>query len=155
MTTRIRQETVRFKNNFSLSGFERTQPAGSYVVETEEELITELSFVAYRRTDTVIRLPSSQLGGHHLETIDPLALNAALERDAALRSGLQTASQANAQPDGHWYDSIVPAAFEGHVTGDVGIEQARVSFRNAEANHDFAGTILRINGMGGVRLDVV
>jgi hypothetical protein len=86
MTTRIRQETVRFQNNFSLSGFERTQPPGSYVVEIEEELITELSFAAYRRTATVIRFPSSQLGGYHLETIDPLELNAALERDAALGS---------------------------------------------------------------------
>jgi hypothetical protein len=84
MTTRTRQETVRFQNNFSLSGFERTQPPGSYVVEIEEELITELSFAAYRRTATVIRLPSSQLGGYHLETIDPLELNAALECDAAL-----------------------------------------------------------------------
>jgi hypothetical protein len=58
MTTRIRQETVTFQNNFSLSGFDRIQPPGRYVVEIEEELITELSFAAFRRTATVIRLPS-------------------------------------------------------------------------------------------------
>jgi hypothetical protein len=63
MTTCIRQETVTVENNFSLSGFDRIQPQGSYVVEIEEELITELSFAAFRRTDTVIRLPHLSSGG--------------------------------------------------------------------------------------------
>jgi hypothetical protein len=103
MTTRIRQETVTFRNEFSLSGFDRVQPPGSYVVEIEEELITELSFAAFRRTATVIRLPSSQRGGYQVETVDPLELDAALERDAALgsrsmaQSGLQ--SQREAEPE--------------------------------------------------------
>jgi hypothetical protein len=83
MTTRIRQEIVTFRREFSLSGLDRMQPPGSYAIEIEEELITELSFAAYRRTATVIRLPSSQFGGYQVETIDPLELHAALERDAA------------------------------------------------------------------------
>ena len=103
MTTRTRQEIVTFRNEFSLSGFDRVQPPGSYVVEIEEELITELSFAAFRRTAAVIRLPSSQLGGYQVETIDLLELDAALERDAALgsssmaQSGLQ--SQREAEPE--------------------------------------------------------
>jgi hypothetical protein len=52
----------------------------------EEELITELSFPAYRRTATVVRLPSSQLGGYEAATIDPVELETALQRDAALGS---------------------------------------------------------------------
>jgi hypothetical protein len=99
MTTRIRHETVTFQNNFSLSGFDRKQPPGSYVIEIEEELITELSFAAYRRTATVIRLPSSQIGGYQAETIDPVELAAALECDAALgsmaRLGHQPEHEAN------------------------------------------------------------
>ena len=86
MTTRIRQEIVTFRNEFSLSGFDRVQPPGSYVVEIEEELIPEISFAAFRRTVTMIQLPASQLGGYQVETIDPLELDAALERDASLRS---------------------------------------------------------------------
>ena len=84
MTRRIRQETVTFRNGFSLDGIKQIQPPGSYAVEIEEELITELSFPAHRRTATVIRLPSSQSGGYEAATIDPLELEAALERDAAL-----------------------------------------------------------------------
>lgn len=99
MTTRIRPQTVRFQNSFSLNGFERPQPPGSYVVEIEEELITELSFAAYRRIATVIRLPSSQLGGYHLETIDPLELNAALERDAAPGPIVQLGRQPEGQAE--------------------------------------------------------
>ena len=86
MTRRIRQETVTFRNDFSLDGIRQMQPPGSYAVEIEEELITELSFPAYRRTATVIRLPSSQLGGYEAATIDPVELEAALQRDAALGS---------------------------------------------------------------------
>jgi hypothetical protein len=86
MTRRIRQETVTFQNDFSLDGIRQIQPPGSYAVEIEEELITELSFPAYRRSATVIRLPSSQIGGYEAATIDPVELEAALQRDAALGS---------------------------------------------------------------------
>ena len=86
MTRRIRQETVTFQNDFSLDGIRQMQPPGSYDVEIEEELITELSFPAYRRTATVVRLPSSQLGGYEAATIDPVELEAALQRDTALGS---------------------------------------------------------------------
>jgi hypothetical protein len=97
MTTRIRQETVTFQNNFSLSGFDRIQPPGRYVVEIEEELITELSFAAFRRIATVIRLPSSQLGGYQVETIDLLELDVALKRDAALGSSSMAQSDHQSQ----------------------------------------------------------
>jgi hypothetical protein len=91
MAARIRYETVTFRNEFSLSGIERMQPPGRYEIEIEEELITELSFPAYRRSATVIRLPSSQSGRYEAATVDPLELDAALERDGVLRSWTRVA----------------------------------------------------------------
>lgn len=82
---RIRQETVRFQNAFTLDGIEGKQPPGAYIVEFEEQLIEELSFPAYRRVATVIRL-SPQAGWHEAVSIDPRDLDAALERDAMLTS---------------------------------------------------------------------
>jgi hypothetical protein len=97
MTRRIRQEMVTFQNDFSLDGIEQVQPPGSYAVEIEEELITELSFPAYRRTATVIRLPSSRLGVYEAATIDPLELEAALQRDIA--SGTPSFSESDHQTE--------------------------------------------------------
>ncbi|WP_246337246.1 hypothetical protein [Azospirillum oleiclasticum] len=42
---------------FTVQGLEEKQPPGTYVVETDEELIESLSFPVYRRTATWIRLP--------------------------------------------------------------------------------------------------
>jgi len=86
--TRASTMTVRFAEPFTLTGLEREQPAGSYIVETDEELIPSLSFTAYRRTATWIRLPGQREGGGpsagHSEVvaIDPVELDAALARDA-------------------------------------------------------------------------
>jgi hypothetical protein len=62
----------------------RGAPAGTYTVETDEELIPGLSFPAYRRIVTLIFLRSRR-GGPVVEevaNIDPLELQAAQERDA-------------------------------------------------------------------------
>jgi hypothetical protein len=84
LTMRTSSRTVTFSRPFMLSGLDRIQPAGTYTVETDEELIQELSFPAYRRTATLIILPS-QPGSvilAEIATIDPLELEVALERDA-------------------------------------------------------------------------
>ena len=60
---RTSRETVTFARPFSLRGIDGVQPAGTYVVETEEELIEGLSFPAYRRTGTTITLRSAHPGG--------------------------------------------------------------------------------------------
>jgi hypothetical protein len=44
MTMRTSQETVTFRRPFSLSGLDQLQPAGSYTVETSEELLEGPSF---------------------------------------------------------------------------------------------------------------
>lgn len=85
MTTRTTQTIVVFKRAFSLNGVEGKLPAGSYVVETEEEQIYALSFAAYRRVATTIALPSIGTTSliQQVVTIEPEDLAAAQERDAA------------------------------------------------------------------------
>ena len=83
MTTRTTTRTVSFAHSFLLRGVDGTRPAGTYVVETSEELVEPLSFVAYRRISTSIQLPQSGRGGCvETFTIDPEALEAALAMDA-------------------------------------------------------------------------
>ena len=57
MTERTRSKTVTFQHPFRLSGADDLQPAGRYVVESDYETIEGLSFPAFRRVSTVIRLP--------------------------------------------------------------------------------------------------
>lgn len=85
MASRTTYTTVTFANPFSLSGFDRTQPAGSYTVRTEEELLEGLSFAAYGRTATEISLPVRGSGGGSQEVfpIGPQELERALAADRA------------------------------------------------------------------------
>ena len=58
-------------------------PAGTYVVETDEELIPGLSFTAFRRVRTTMIVPAN-FGGtsvRQLVDIDPEDLTAALLQD--------------------------------------------------------------------------
>jgi len=85
MTTRTTETTVIFAQPFTLRGFPDAFPAGSYVVETDEELLDGVSVVAYRRTLTLLHLHQSAgrsgLGG--TMAVDPDDLQAALDRDRA------------------------------------------------------------------------
>jgi len=86
MKTRTSNRTVTFKCPFILAGLEEVLPAGDYSVETEEELIEGISYAAYRRTSTVLRL-QARSGPSHLTramTVDPDELDAALERDLTI-----------------------------------------------------------------------
>jgi hypothetical protein len=89
VTVRTSRKSVTFARPFSLSGIDEEQPAGTYTVETDEELLPGLSFPAYRRIASLIFL-RSRGGGPVVEEIanvDPLELQAAQERDAGLHSG--------------------------------------------------------------------
>jgi hypothetical protein len=85
MSVRTSHKTVTFARPFALSALDEVQAAGTYTVETEEELLPGLSFPAWRRIATLIFLPSRP-GGAFVEqvvNIDPLELEAAQARDAA------------------------------------------------------------------------
>jgi hypothetical protein len=79
---RTTRQTVTFKRPFLLHSIGSQQPAGTYAVDTEEELIEGLSFPAYRRAATTIFLPT-RLGAASGEVIgiDPGELASALARD--------------------------------------------------------------------------
>jgi hypothetical protein len=84
VTERVTRKTVKFRHPFVLAGVDGEHPAGTYVVETTEESIGGLLFVAYRRVSTITILASAQFGpaSRQLATIEPLDLEAAQARDA-------------------------------------------------------------------------
>jgi hypothetical protein len=83
VTLRTRRETVTFAHPFTVPGVDGAYPAGAYTVETGEEAIEGLSFLAYRRVATVIFLPISHggAGSYQAIPIDPHLLEAAMARD--------------------------------------------------------------------------
>lgn len=83
MMMRTTTKTVTFHRPFCLKGVDRLLPPADYRVITDEELIEGLSFPAYRRVSTVIFVPAPSGSAVEMVTIDPLDLEAALERDAA------------------------------------------------------------------------
>jgi hypothetical protein len=83
MTVRTTSKTVTFMHPFSLSGAIEAHPAGTYTVETDEELLRPSSLPAYRRIGTLLRLERNT--GAVLTQIvetNPAELAAALARDA-------------------------------------------------------------------------
>lgn len=77
--------TVVFVHSFMLGSEDGPFPAGSYLVETDEELIPGLSFQAYRRIRTTMNVPAARgiYGALQALTIDPEELEKALRLDAA------------------------------------------------------------------------
>jgi hypothetical protein len=90
MTTQTTRSIALFQAAFTLRGIDGELPAGSYRIETEEELIESLSFVAFRRLETTIELPAigSASNMRQIIPIDLLDLKAAQERDAARPQGV-------------------------------------------------------------------
>ena len=83
MTTRTTQTIVRFSAPFMLPGFNAAQPAGSYRVDQDEELLEVSSHLAWRRVGAFIHLPALGVEGHEhqMAPIDPADLDVALEKD--------------------------------------------------------------------------
>jgi len=83
MTTRTTTRVETFKRAFRLEASGAWYPAGSYSIDTEEELLQDVSFPAYRRTHVSMqRIKESDVAGTvFIETIDPRQLDAALFRD--------------------------------------------------------------------------
>lgn len=89
MTIRTREKTVTFKKPFDLEGYPDMFPAGTYRVETDEELLEGVSFTVYRRKSTILHLlPNADRPGRRQSlTIDPDRLDAALMRDRMSAEG--------------------------------------------------------------------
>lgn len=79
---RTRSEVVTFRHPFTLEGFVEPQPAGTYLVETAEEMLPTLLHSAYRRTTTWLTLPSKKgTGTTEMVVVDPVQLAAAVACD--------------------------------------------------------------------------
>ena len=76
---RTTRETVTFDHPFSLMAVDGLQPAGTYAIDIDEELIEGLSFLAYRRVATTIYLPLHQghQGSVQAVRVDPRELTEA------------------------------------------------------------------------------
>ncbi len=81
MFTRTKTRTIHFDRPFALLGREGLQPAGDYQVLDDEEQITGISWLAYRRIATVIEIHAGQTTCRI--TIDGEELDAAVARDQA------------------------------------------------------------------------
>ncbi len=83
MKVRTTTKTVTFVHPFSLSGTVEGYPAGTYTVETDEELLQASSILAYRQIATLLRLERTMGTVQTLivET-NPVELAVALARDA-------------------------------------------------------------------------
>jgi hypothetical protein len=81
MVTRTRSEKVAFRRPFLLTGLDSVQPAGTYIVDTDEELLDALTVSAWKRIATVIQLPHG--GAIEYLAVDPTELHEALMRDGA------------------------------------------------------------------------
>ena len=66
---RTTREILTFNRPFSLSAVDAVQPAGTYAVDVDEELIEGLSFLAYRRVATTIYLPLRHGGAGSVQAI--------------------------------------------------------------------------------------
>ena len=83
--SRTTETTVTFRRPFLLPPLEAPQPAGTYRVVVDDDEVPGLSFLAFRRTATMLALPAvTDTGGaSQLVTISPEDLEAALARDRA------------------------------------------------------------------------
>jgi len=84
MTERIARAAVTFVEPFFVEGLGREQRAGTYEVETVEEAIDGLSFLAYRTVSMSIVLPLPGHGphSHQLARIDASLVRAAIRHGA-------------------------------------------------------------------------
>jgi hypothetical protein len=89
MTIRSRREVVTFNHPFRIRGIDRQLPAGAYEVVTDEEMIESLSFAAFRRVATMIKVPAEGLRGLATEVISigPADLSDAQRIDASISDG--------------------------------------------------------------------
>ena len=66
---RTTRQIVTFDQPFSLYAVDEVQPAGTYAVDVDEELIEGLSFLAYQRIATTIYLPLRHGGAGSVQAI--------------------------------------------------------------------------------------
>jgi hypothetical protein len=89
MEIRTTQHSVTLTRAFTIEGIDAVQPPGTYLIETDEEQIEGISFLAYRRVATRIRLApdSSRPGTVEVVAVDSPEIAAALEEAEEMGDG--------------------------------------------------------------------
>jgi hypothetical protein len=107
MTLRTTRANVTFKRPFHLDGFGEAFPAGEYSIETNDEMVPDVSFPAYRRVATSIRrvTPASLPVLLRTAVPDPLDLAAALINDRSAGSDAPIDKPPRVMPYGHFPDA--------------------------------------------------
>ena len=82
MEHRNTTKLVTFRKPFLLSGLDGIQPAGTYTIHAEEEMLDMLSFVGWRQTSTTLLL-------HRGGAVEYVAIDARELREALVRDGDQ------------------------------------------------------------------
>lgn len=118
MTTRTTSKTVNFKKQFMLESVGELLPAGTYTVETDEVPLEGISFIAYRRIQTLLHVPGRPADRVRASvlTIDPEELEAALQRD-------QAPSKLRSEPD---LDAMLMDPIVGLVMRSDGLSESDV-----------------------------
>jgi hypothetical protein len=77
---------MSFRAPFMLPELDHAQPAGDYLLDTDEELIEGISRLAWRRVATFLHLPAVARARHSIElvAVDSVGLDAAQLRDRGL-----------------------------------------------------------------------
>lgn len=94
MTSRTNESTVTFQHQFNLSPLDGPQPAGTYRLVVVDDEIPGLSFVAYRRSSTMLHVPALTAGTGKTQVfpVDSEELATAISADAE-RSALGKAGR--------------------------------------------------------------
>lgn len=84
MATRTSETTVTFRHPFTLPPLDGPQPAGTYRLVFDEEEVPGLSFLAFRRTATLLHLPAIAISPYPSQVLAvlPADLEAAIAADA-------------------------------------------------------------------------
>jgi hypothetical protein len=82
MTVRTTRKNVTFSKPFVLRAVDHILPPGTYMIETDEELIGNQSTAGYRRLATMIHVRDASRT--QVFQIDPTELDADMMRDAEL-----------------------------------------------------------------------
>lgn len=87
MPNRSIESTVTFASAFSVGETTGQQPPGTYRVTIDEEEISGISTLAYRRVATLLHTPPLKWSGpHQVFTVDAAELEVALSADQAANS---------------------------------------------------------------------
>lgn len=83
MVTRTREATLTFRRAFAVSAVDLPLAAGTYRLVVDEEDIPGLSFLAFRRTATMLHVPalSGSGGPRQVFLVDGDELAAAVDAD--------------------------------------------------------------------------